>query len=98
MVLCEDVQNLDPVRINNDFSAGTVYVWATVIAPRTENVIFDWFDEYDNLIASTTINVKEDINGYRIYAYRTINEAGNYVVRLYNSQDYLMGSQTLTIH
>jgi len=98
MVMCEDVQDLEPVRIKNDFSAGTVFVWATVIAPRNENVIFDWFDEYDTLIASTTINVNEDRNGYRIYAYRTINEAGNYEVRLYNSQDYLMGSQEFTIH
>ena len=97
MVMCEEIQDMDPIGITNDFFAGRVYVWANVRAPTSEDVIFDWIDDYNNLIASTTIYVNEDLSGYRIYAYQTINEAGIYEVRLYNSKDYLIGSQTFTI-
>jgi hypothetical protein len=97
MIMCEGIQGMEPNGITNIFYAGRVYVWANVTAPKSEDVTFEWFGDYDNLIASTTINVKENLSGYRIYAYQTINEAGIYEVRLYNSKDYLIGSQTFTI-
>ena len=97
LVTCTNIQNMDPVGVKNNFSAGKVYAWATLRAPKKETVTFEWLDDSGNIIYERSIKVGMDENGYRIYDPQTFNTAGTYEVVLYNSKGIEIGSQEFII-
>ena len=96
-VVCNSISGLNPRGIGNEFNKGTVYAWASVRAPKSESIKFEWLNKDYNILHSERRSVSANLNGYRIYSQYNLSEDGKYEVRLYNSLDTLIGNQTFTI-
>ena len=95
-VVCKYVKKFMPEKINNSFSPGGVYVWALVKAPKNEKINLEWLFG-GSKIYQTSISVIRDLNGYRVYFFQTLLDTGNYEVRLYNSNNDLIGIKEFKI-
>ncbi len=98
-VTCRSVADLNPIVITDRFSIGNVCAWAKVRAPRTENVVFKW---YANNSLYHTFSVKVDRNldhGYRVHSAKNYGSEyrGRNEVRLYNSQNQLIGRRVFYV-
>jgi len=98
---CRNVVNLQPQGISDSFQAGaSVHVWACVWAPQQERVTFKWYvsGQFDRALI---LPVGQNTNCcYRIWANRVYgaNARGkDNEVRLYNSQNHLIGRQVFEI-
>ena len=96
-VVCNNIQNRMPVGIAKEFDEGNVYAWANVRAPKKESVRFEWQDNSSASSRTKSYIVEKDTNGYRIWDQHRYTSKGKYEVRLYNSDDKIIGSQTFTI-
>ena len=99
-VVCKSISNKNPRGIASKFNKGaTVYAWASVRAPKEsgENIRFDWLNNLSESVYNDKRTVSYNPSGYRVYSQYKFNEEGKYEVRLYNSLNTLIGSQTFTI-
>ena len=92
-----DQETRQPIGVTDKFSPGAVWVWARINAPRAESVTFKWYTkegEYHSNTAQITIST-----GYRVYFSRNydIDHEGLSEVRLYNSQNILIGRRVFRI-
>ncbi|MDZ7330651.1 MAG: DUF4062 domain-containing protein [candidate division KSB1 bacterium] len=98
-VVCRSVVDLNPIGKADHFPVGNVCAWAKVRAPRAEVVVFKWFA---NNSLYHTFNVKVDRNleaGYRVHSAKNYGSEyrGRNEVRLYNSQNQLIGRRVFYV-
>ena len=96
-VTSRNVVNRMPEGISNSFSPGTVYAWARVNAPRNEKLTIRWYVR-GSLFQTNTISVSPSA-GYRVYVAKIYGSeaVGMNEVRLYNSQNILIGRRRFRI-
>ncbi|MDZ7290817.1 MAG: ATP-binding protein [candidate division KSB1 bacterium] len=96
-VTCRNVVDRVPQGISDRFSSGTVWAWARLKAPRTENVTFKWYAE-TGLFHTHQLAVNQ-ATSYRVYTAKSYGAdlAGRNEVRLYNSQNLLIGRRVFFI-
>jgi hypothetical protein len=76
----------------------SVWVWARINAPqKEENLRLKWLDNKGNLLKEVSRVRVTQSNGYRTYYSKRFDEAGKYEVRLYNSQNHLIGRQKFEV-
>lgn len=96
LVICKDVQNRNPIGVSTNFRPSTLYTWARIKAPKTENLRLEWLDPKMNKIGEKQVRVSQ-ADGYRVYYSENFNEPGLYEVRLFNSENHLIGRRKFTI-
>jgi len=97
-VTCRNVREKRPYGIADVFSPGNVYVWAKIKSPRSERVEFKWYSNkkyYNNNPSNIGTGP-----GYRVYYSRNYNYSKKGVgeVRLYNSQNILIGRKVFRVN
>ena len=98
-ITCRNVKNLNPVHPSKQFDK-KVYVWARVNAPGTENLKLQWVDPASNKVLKTVypVEVRENLGkGFRTHYWKNFYEPGIYEVRLFNSQEQLIGRREFQI-
>jgi len=98
-VTCETVVNRQPKGIRDHFSTGPVWAWAQVHSPGRENVTFKWYTN-GNQFDETTGQIGRSLKpGYRIFYWRSFgaDKKGRNEVRLYNSQNILIGRKVFFV-
>lgn len=83
-VTCGDVVKLEPKDCKDKFVPGKVYVFVRIHAPETQIWTLKWFDTNDKELAERKLTVKKNLNGYRSYTWKYIQQPGEYNVRLYD--------------
>jgi hypothetical protein len=94
------MDGLTPQGRQAQFNKGaSVYAYAGVHAPGAEQIRMDWIGPADQVLSSEVINVEVNtgINGYRVFKYRTFQQAGRHEVRLYNQNEVLIGTSGFII-
>lgn len=81
-ITCRNVSALTPQGCREQFSAGRVYLFARVLAPRNEVLKLVWSDE-GNEIGTRELVVKKSPQ-YRTFAWKSFHEKGSYRVALFN--------------
>lgn len=97
-ITCRNVKNLNPVHPSKQFN-DIVYVWARVNAPEAESLRWQFVDLARNKVVHTKYPVKVKKNlgdGYRTHYWKTF-KPGIYEVRLFNSQDQLIGRREFQV-
>lgn len=100
LVTCKAVAGMTPVGIRDEFTTGaSVHAWARVNAPRSETVRLRWFDSQGQEVGSgSAIGVQTNTGlGYRIYASQRFETPGTYEIRVYNSENQLVGRQPFRV-
>ena len=92
-----DRETRQPFGVSERFSPGSIWVWARINAPRAERLTFKWYTkdgEYHINQAQVTAS-----KGYRVYFAKSydIDHEGLNEVRLYNSQDVLIGRRSFRV-
>jgi hypothetical protein len=98
-VACRSISNLNPQGKSTYFSPGSICAWAQVRAPRNELVYFKWYANGELL---HTFSVRVDHNlepGYRVHSAKNYGSEyrGKQEVRLYNSQNQLIGRRVFYV-
>ncbi|MCI0493754.1 DUF4062 domain-containing protein [candidate division KSB1 bacterium] len=96
---CRSIADLTPQGKSNRFSPGNICAWAQVHAPRNELVYFKWYANGELL---HTFSVRVDHNlepGYRVHSAKNYSSeySGKQEVRLYNSQNQLIGRRVFYV-
>ncbi|MCI0697167.1 ATP-binding protein [candidate division KSB1 bacterium] len=96
-VTCRNVADRVPQGISERFSPGSVWAWARVRAPRAEKVTFKWYTRTELYHAQRY--VVQQATSYRVYTAKSYSteQAGRNEVRLYNSQNILIGRRVFYI-
>jgi len=92
-VTCRCVVDLNPQGRSTHFPIGNICAWAQVHAPKNEQVYFKWYANGEHY---HTFSVRVDRNlepGYRVHSAKNYSSeyTGKQEVRLYNSQNQLIG-------
>ncbi len=105
-LVCRKVAEKEPYGENTEFYysppgavADTVWVWASINAPRKETLKLEWRDaKSGQTLAEREMMVEGNTTrrGYRIGRSRTFT-AGEYEARLYNSQRQLIGRRSFEV-
>ena len=98
-ITCRGVQNRAPQGRSNKFAPGNIWAWAQVRAPRSESITFKWYAKGE-LYHSKSYDVQRNLgDGYRIHTAKSYSAdfKGKNEVRLYNSQNVLIGRRVFTI-
>lgn len=97
-VTCRGVKDMMPFGISEHFSAGNIWVWAKIRSPKSERIHIKWYNQ-NSLFHTSTFSVAASA-GYRIYAAKNYNQecVGKNEVRLYNSNNTLIGRKTFFIN
>lgn len=98
-VTCRAVSDSkNPIEPGTDFSGNSVYYWARVNAPKSENLSVKWLDSEGAEVSNRSHSVQTNTGlGYRIYSQMRLKSAGSYEVRLYNSRDILIARRVFTV-
>lgn len=96
---CRSVIDLNPHGRADRFSPGNICAWAQVRAPRNEQVYFKWYANGEHY---HTFSVRVDHNlepGYRVHSAKNYGAEyrGQQEVRLYNSQNQLIGRRVFYV-
>ena len=97
---CESVVDRDPRNRKTRFAPGQVWAWARVSAPGTEMVTFRWYLNGQPFGDDASYRVDRNLDpGYRVFAARSYDadQQGINEVRLYNSQNYLIGRKVFRV-
>ena len=94
-VTCRGVNNKMPYGIRNDFTKGSVWVWAKINSPTSERIEFKWY--LDKKFVDSSFSTIRKSNGFRVYYSRNYREAGPGEVRLYNSRNLLIGRKVFHV-
>jgi hypothetical protein len=96
---CKKVENKNPVGITNNFSAGSVWIWTRINAPKNETLKLEWFNPQENIVMENkTVKVSKNLGeGYRTYYSKRFDEGGTYEVRLYNQEQHLIARNEFQI-
>jgi hypothetical protein len=96
-VTCRNVVDRVPQGISDSFVPGQIWVWAKVNAPRSENITFRWYVKGTLFDTSRPYYVVG--TGYRVYAAKSYDAdtRGQNEVRLYNSQNRLIGRRVFRV-
>lgn len=100
-VTCASIDRTDgarPVGIRDRFGPGTVYVYARVNSPRSqERLKLEWRDAEGNVSRTQDVTVGRNTGaGYRIF-YGKQHAAGSYEVRLLNADGLLIGRRAFEV-
>jgi hypothetical protein len=98
-VTCRSIVDLVPQGKADKFSPGNICAWAQVHAPKAENVIFKWYAN-NGLFNSFTVKVDRNLEpGYRVHSAKNYGTEyrGKQEVRLYNSQNQLIGRRVFYV-
>lgn len=91
-ITCKNVDKLEPAGEANRFSPGRVYAFARIHAPRDETLTLIWNGVDGKELRRRELKVKRNVGrGFRTYSYKTLQEKGEYEVRLYNQDAYMIG-------
>ena len=98
-ITCKNVVELNPQGKSIRFSGGNICAWAQVHAPRSEQVYFKWYANGEHY---HTFSVRVDRNlepGYRVHSAKNYSSeyTGKQEVRLYNSQNQLIGRRVFYV-
>lgn len=98
-VTCDSVVNRQPRRIKEYFAIGAVWAWAQVYSPGNEKVTFKWYTKKQKFEETQGQVGKSLKPGYRIYFWRSYgaDKKGRNEVRLYNSQNLLIGRKVFFV-
>jgi hypothetical protein len=99
---CEYVSlNKIPYRKSVNFSRQVpIYVWARVKAPQgAERVRLCWYERIKDGVRAHPkfYTIEKTMEGYRIYPSKIYESPGRHEVRLYNSQNILIGRQAFYV-
>jgi len=96
-ITCRSVsKQRNPIGISETFSPGNVMVWARIKAPRSERIRFDWFSNGKKF--HTTRASVATAKGYRVYYGKSYSgKSGKGEIRLYNSQNILIGRRSFKV-
>lgn len=96
-VTCRSVVNLVPQGITNVFTPGVICAWARFKSPRNEKVTFKWYSE-NSVFYTSSFSVPPS-SSYRVHASKSFGgeTSGMKEVRVYNSQNHLIGRRVFTI-
>ena len=92
-----DRETRKPFGITDKFKPGSVWVWARINAPRSERVAIKWYTKAGEY-ASTSAQISTS-QGFRIYFAKNYGneQTGINEVRLYNSQNILIGRRVFRV-
>ncbi len=99
-VICGGVVERQPTLIKTVYPQNSkVWPWVRANSPTEETLILKWVDLETNKIAfTTTMKVKTQTNaGWRTWSAKTMKAKGSYEVRLFNSQNIMIGKQSFQI-
>ncbi|MBN2089117.1 DUF4062 domain-containing protein [candidate division KSB1 bacterium] len=95
-VTCRNVADRQPIGITEAFSPGSVWGWAKIKAPKTENIRFEWYANNQKLRINPASVAPS--SGYRIYySLNYAQNQGKGELRVYNSQNYLIGRKVFQV-
>lgn len=97
-VTCRTVSDSkNPIEPGSDFTGNSVYYWARINAPMSEQLSVKWFNSDGKEIGNRSHSVQTNTGlGYRIYSQMRFQAPGTYEVRLYNSKDVLVARRKFT--
>jgi len=96
---CTGISKRMPVGASTQFSAGAVWAWSRVNAPRKSEMLTLQWRQDGRILKETVFDVQYNrAAGYRSYYYKSLGQAGDYEVRLYNSRQQLIGIRAFTVH
>ncbi len=99
-VICGGIVERQPTLIKEIYPLNAkVWPWVKAHAPIEETLVLKWINLETNKISFTsTMKVKTQTNaGWRTWSAKTMKSKGRYEVRLYNSQEILIGKQRFQI-
>lgn len=98
-VTCRNVgsDSKQPTGVTSTFDQKSIWVWAKLNVPKSENLKIQWLNKDGELIKEIKpIRVKKS-SGYRTYYSKSFSEPGKYEVRLLNSSNQLIARRTFEV-
>jgi hypothetical protein len=98
---CTNVKSLECVPSGgaDNFSRGKVYLFARIRAPEDATLALKWFGQDGTPFRAGKLKIKQNTGkGFRTYTWKSVTVPGDYVVKLYNEQDMVIGVREFTVH
>ncbi|MEZ4828668.1 MAG: hypothetical protein R3C61_20640 [Bacteroidia bacterium] len=89
-------ESRNTVGVDSVFNQRTVWAWAKTSSSRSETVRFAWYNSKGEQLNMRTYSV-QGVDGYRVFTQQSFPAPGRYEVRLYNSNNILIGRRVFVV-
>lgn len=98
-LLCRNVnpETRMPEGESTVFAAGKIWMWVRINTPRPDEITAKWYLD-GKLLFSKTASIPVASPGYRIYFSKSIDEGSSGEVRLFNSENLMIGRKIFIIN